>query len=111
MDSSRLNSINTPLPGSFDEVILDGGKLAEYKNINSDPHTFVAIYGDGTEESAGVPLYVFNYLDYKIWNKYNCELRGNDYKVGHEIRQKFFDTLGCDDFDLDNFVKFYLHIY
>jgi hypothetical protein len=37
---------------------------------------FLLIYGDGTAKSKGIPLFVFNYLDYKLWEKYANELRG-----------------------------------
>ena len=30
------------------------------------------IYGDGEKASKGVPLFVFNYLDYKLWKLYDC---------------------------------------
>ena len=107
LDKGKLNEINTPLPGSFDEVMLTGNALSE-SPLESKPHTvFAEIYGDGTEESKGVPLFVFNYLDYKIWKKYNSDIRGNDYKEKNRERQEFFRTLGCGDFGLTIFDQFY----
>lgn len=107
MDQSKLNDINTPLPGSFDDTILLDNEL------NKDPITpvtedgFIAIYGDGTEKSRGIPLFVFNYLDYKLWNRYNRTLRGERKKKGSRERTEFFEKLGCSDFDLRVFDLFY----
>ena len=49
----------------------------DIKNVDSN---FKDIYGDGTKVSAGIPLFVFNYLDYTLWDKYACELRGKGTK-------------------------------
>lgn len=71
----------------------------------SAPEDFYSVYGDGKQSaSAGIPLFVFNYLDYKIWNKYNCDIRGGK---DDDKRNKFFEWLGCPDFRLDPFDKFY----
>jgi len=100
--ANNLNEINTPKPGSFDNTILRD------KILNITPYNgnfdFTAIYGDGTAISKGIPLYVFNYLDYKLWEKYADELRSK--KDGKE-RTGFFDTLGCSDFGLKVFEQFY----
>ena len=103
--AENLNEINTPKPGSFDNTILCDNKL----NINSkkDNYNFTAIYGDGTRKSKGIPLFVFNYLDYKLWEKYANELRGEKTKEGSKERIVFFDTLGCSDFGLKVFEQFY----
>jgi hypothetical protein len=58
-----LNEINTPIPGSFDRTVLPNNAL-DIKPHN-DNFDFAAIYGDGTAKSKGIPLFVFNYLDYK----------------------------------------------
>lgn len=107
LDRGKLNAINTPLPGSFDEVILDGNVLSESLLESKDETVFVEIYGDGTEVSRGVPLFVFNYLDYKIWEIYDSDIRGKEYKEGNMERQEFFEKLGCEDFGLNIFDQFY----
>ena len=107
LDGSKLNAINTPLPGSFDEVVLDGNKLCETSLKGIERDTFVEIYGDGTEASRGVPLFVFNYLDYRIWKLYDGDIRGKEYKEGSRERNDFFGRLGCGDFGLNVFDQFY----
>ena len=105
LDPSKLNSINTPNPGSFDSTILTNNQLFVIpQNTNED---FNGIYGDGTVKSNGIPLFVFNYLDYKLWEKYAEELRGEQTKKGGKERSDFFESLGCSDFDLTVFQKFY----
>ena len=110
LDGSRLNEINTPYPGSFDECILKGNKLDEsedLKDSEKDLKKFIGIYGDGTERSKGIPLFVFNYLDYLLWRKYNKELQGRKTKKHDRVRQEFFGCLGCSDFELNIFDQFY----
>lgn len=103
--SNNLNSINTPNPGSFDSVILPNNKLStEISNSNID---FMGIYGDGTIASKGIPLFVFNYMDYKIWEMYFNELRGEKKQKNSPERREFFSLLGCSDFDLVTFDNFY----
>lgn len=103
--ANNLNEINTPKPGSFDNIIIGD------KALNITPHNgnfdFTAIYGDGTAISKGIPLFVFNYLDYKLWEKYADELRGERTKEGGKERTEFFDALGCSDFGLKVFEQFY----
>lgn len=105
LDSKKLNVINTPTPGSFDSTILN------MNSLNISPHNteldFTKIYGDGTLKSYGIPLFVFNYLDYKLWEKYFNELRGEKTKEGSSERKIFFETLGCNDFGLKIFEQFY----
>lgn len=101
----NLNTINTPNPGSFDSTILFYNKLdIKLRNPKID---FNEIYGDGKKESKGIPLFVFNYLDYKLWEKYFVELRGEKTKEGSAERENFFKTLGCSDFGLELFKQFY----
>lgn len=107
LDKSKLNAINTPLPGSFDEMILEGNKLSQTPLIIRNDQAFIDIYGDGTEESKGVPLFVFNYLDYRLWKLYDLEVRGKDYKEENSERRMFFTKLGCGDFGLNIFDQFY----
>ena len=105
LKADNLNEINTPRPGSFDSTILGNNKLnVQPRNVNFD---FTAIYGDGTVGSKGIPLFVFNFLDYKLWEKYADGLRGTRIREGSKERKKFFDTLGCGDFGLKVFEQFY----
>lgn len=108
LDGSKLNAINTPVPGSFDEVMLtDNNDLCNVPIKNKRQEDFIEIYGDGTEASKGVPLFVFNYLDYKIWNIYDREIRSEKLKKRSPERKIFFKKLGCSDFELDLFKQFY----
>ncbi|MFN9113210.1 MAG: DUF1524 domain-containing protein, partial [Bacteroidota bacterium] len=103
--SEKLNQINTPNPGSFDEALINDNMLnitLNNKNLN-----FTAIYGDGSEMSNGIPLFIFNYLDYKLWHKYATTLRGHKLKSNDSKRSRFFDMLGCSDFGLEIFDQFY----
>ena len=105
LTADKLNEINTPKPGSFDDTILIDNKL------DIDPHNkdldFKCIYGDGKTASKGIPLFIFNYLDYKLWEKYASELRGEKTKEGSRERNAFFNALGCGDFGLKVFEQFY----
>jgi len=102
LDASKLNDINQPKPNSFDETIFNNGGLnVELEEVNRD---FNRIYPIG---SCNIPLYVFNYTDYKLWKKYVVELRGNKAKKNSRSRIDFFNSLGCSDFELDSFNNFY----
>ena len=103
--AEELNEINTPKPSSFDNTILYDNALDV--KPRSDKHDFTAIYGDGTQKSKGISLFVFNYLDYKLWEKYADELRGERTKESNKERQRFFNILGCGDFGLKGFEQFY----
>ncbi len=105
LDPAKLNAVNTPNPGSFDSVILLRNQLTVVPQ--NSIRDFAGIYGDGTVKSNGIPLFVFNYLDYKLWEKYFEELRGEKLKEGSLERRNFFDTLGCSDFGLKLFEQFY----
>lgn len=99
----NLNEANNlPRPNAFDNEILDGQNL-KLEIVNTNPD-FSSIYKEG---SMNIPLFVFNYTDYKLWMKYADELRGNKTKKGDEKRNKFFSDLGCSDFDLEPFTSFY----
>jgi len=103
--SNNLNSINTPNPGSFDNAILPSNELNTYiTNSNID---FIRIYGDGSEVSKGIPLFIFNFMDYKLWEKYFDEIRGNKLSETRRDRIDFFESLGCTDFGLSQFENFY----
>lgn len=103
LNVENLNEVNNlPKPNAFDTEILDGKNiLLEIKNTNPD---FEFIYKAGT---MNVPLFVFNFMDYKIWMKYANELRGNKTKKGDSKRTVFFNDLGCSDFELEPFDAFY----
>ena len=103
--AENLNEINTPKPGSFDSAILCDNTLDI--TLHNGSFDFAAIYGDGTIMSQGIPLFVFNYLDFKLWEKYANKFRGKKTKEGNKERTKFFSTLGCADFGLKVFEQFY----
>ena len=107
MDPSKLNEKNRPIPGGFDMTVLDEGEFSVAPIPIGDKEQFETIYGDGSEASRGVPLYIFNYLDYKIWKLYDQEMRGERSKEGNPERKAFFAKLGCNDFGLKVFDLFY----
>lgn len=102
LDANKLNERNQPKPNSFDETIIQNGKLnVGLKDINRN---FNGIYPQG---SSNIPLFVFNYTDYRLWKKYADELRGNRAKKGSKARSESFIALGCGDFGLETFDDFY----
>lgn len=105
LNAENLNEINTPKPGSFDGTILVDNEL-DIELCNED-FDFAGIYGDGSSKSAGIPLFIFNYLDYKLWERYADNLRGERKKEGSKARNAFFTVLGCGDFGLKVFEQFY----
>jgi len=105
LKAENLNEINVPKPGCFDDIILTGNELD--LNLCNENKNFTDIYGDGKEISKGIPLFIFNYLDYKLWEKYFKELRGERSKEGDNDRIAFFETIGCSDFGLKVFEQFY----
>ena len=108
MVKDSLNEINTPKPGSFDQTIIKGGRIdLEISNPNVTSDNFNIIYGNGNEKTSGIPLFVFNYLDYQIWKKYAENLAGEKLKEESDGRKEFFSKLGCSDFGLDIFNRFY----
>lgn len=104
LESENLNDINTPIPGSFDNTVLCDNAL-DITPQHKKKSDFTEIYGDGTVESNGIPLFIFNYLDYKLWEKYANELRGKKTKEGDDNRNTFFESLGCSDFGLEKVFK------
>ena len=60
--ASNLNAINTPIPGSFDSSLIEGKRLNTSCQRIDVAEAFTEIYGDGTEASRGIPLFIFNYL-------------------------------------------------
>lgn len=107
LEPGRLNEINTPVPRSFDEAVLAGGEADTSVHQPRDMASFNAIYGDGTAASRGIPLFIFNYLDYKLWESYYSQLRGSGAKRESGERAAFFEKLGCSDFGLETFEQFF----
>lgn len=108
MIEDRLNEIHTPKPGSFDQVIIgEKGFGVEIENTNATSSEFNRIYGDGSEKTKGIPLFVFNYMDYCLWDRYAKTIAGKDYKKDDVERKAFFEELGCSDFGLDVLKQFY----
>lgn len=107
LNGSLLNEKNTPRPGSFDSTVISGRELVRSAVAKGSPERFDSIYGNGSKASRGVPLFVFNYLDFRLWKKYSDDLRGGKYREGNREREWFFSELGCGDFDLAAFDQFY----
>ena len=104
-NSGNLNNINTPMPGAFDGTVLKGGQFD--LNIRCTSLDFDGIYGNGKEASKGIPLFVFNYMDYLLWSMYADKLSGKKLKESDRERREFFKKLGCSDFGLTVFEQFY----
>ena len=104
-NSGNLNNINTPMPGAFDGTVLKGGQFD--LNIRCTSLDFDGIYGNGKEASKGIPLFVFNYMDYLLWSIYADKLSGKKLKESDRERREFFKKLGCSDFGLTVFEQFY----
>ena len=109
LKQENLSEINVPKPGSFDSTILvkdeNGNWIMDVKSKNKNLD-FYSIFGNGTKMSKGIPLFVFNYLDYVIWEYYSENLRGDTTK-NEDVRKAFFDRLGCSIFELTIFNHFY----
>ena len=107
MNKKFLTERNQPRPNAFDSTILKDGRLdvdetgkesVDYKEV------FKSIYKQGKDD---IPLFVFNYTDYKLWKKYADALRGNKLAGKSPKRRAFFEDLGCSDFELEPFNNFY----
>lgn len=105
MDKSKLNDINTPMPGSFDTTILSNRQFNTSEIPSYTENDFITIYGDGSKKSKGIPLFVFNYLDYKLWNRYFETAKGLE--ATDKSRKEFFVNLSVPDFGLEYFNHFY----
>lgn len=104
LNSEKLADNRQPRPDAFDSVMIPEGKLCT-QIINMSPHSeFLKIYPVG---SANIPLFIFNYMDYRIWSFYKDQIRGRNTKKGDMRRNEFFSLLGCSDFELDAFDRFY----
>lgn len=102
-----LNERNVPRPDIFDNLIVRNGKnlcLDIVNTPNPTPDVFDEIYPLG---NASISLFVFNFTDYKIWKKYASALRGEKLRESSPERRIFFEHLGCSDFKLDSFNRFY----
>ena len=102
-----LNDRNQPGPNAFDLAMLEQGTIQVDEMGNEDidyKKEFKNIYQQG---KADIPLFVFNYADYILWQEYSYSLRGNQTKKGSKGRNLFFQKLGCSDFGLDFFDNFY----
>ncbi len=107
LNFERLNERKQPKPNAFDDALFVGNEFSvDNIGINGIDYKakFEEIYLKGRSD---VPLFVFNYTDYKLWKKYAEELRGNKTKKESKDRIKFFEELGCNDFGLDPFDNFY----
>ena len=107
MSRGNLSDVNKPLPGSFDDVMLDNGILNNSILPEYDARAFNDIYGDGSVKTKGIPLFIFDYMDYRIWKFYDAQVRGERLKEESRVRREFFDVLGCGDFGLKLFDQFY----
>ncbi len=109
LEQENLSKIKVPKPGSFDSTILvkdeNGSWIMDVKSKNKNLD-FYSIFVNGTRMSKGIPLFVFNYLDYVIWEYYSENLRGDTTK-NEDVRKAFFDRLGCSMFELTIFNHFY----
>ena len=101
----NLNEINTPKPNKFDGIILSSKDFIRLEHSVRIINDFNTIFGNGSEKSKGIPLFIFNYMDYKIWKLYVAILKGKE--KNKERKGLFIKKLGCSDFGLDIFDNFY----
>lgn len=93
-----------PTSNAFDDAVLRGGELELSIDNCATADSFNKVYQEGSDN---IPLYIFNYTDYRLWKIYAEELRGRSEKVGSTARNQFFAKLGCTDFGLIVFDNFY----
>ena len=94
IDSSKNYSKN-----SIDDYVLPEIALLFNEDISTTHcgNDFITIYGDGQKTASNssecrlIPLFIFNYLDYKIWKLYCQKARGFDNK------NAFYELIGCPD--------------
>ncbi|MCH5306719.1 MAG: DUF262 domain-containing protein [Prevotella sp.] len=104
LNNNCLNDRKQPKPNAFDSVILKDGEInLDIEDIDYKTE-FNSVYKQGNSD---ISLFVFNYTDYRLWIKYAEELRGRKAKKESNIRKRFFEDLGCSDFELDVFKYFY----
>ena len=111
LNASKLNQINVPSPNSFDSTLLEKDAENENWKLNekavNNQLDFDLIYGDGSEATKGISSFIFNYLDFKLWEKYASKLKGKDLQENNHERIAFFQSLGSPDFGLQAFDNFY----
>lgn len=101
-----LNERKQPIPNAFDNQILVDNRVD--LDIDSEDICYRLIFEKIYKEGeSNIPLFVFNYTDYKLWKKYSDDLRGTRSKKGTKNRSIFFEELGCSDFELEPFQNFY----
>ena len=98
-------AVNAEACNSGSYAVIDNRKTS--LEIYCVKDNFFRFFGYSLTGSCNIPLYVFNYTDYKLWKKYAEELRGNKEKKGSRNRIEFFRALGCSDFELEPFKNFY----
>jgi len=116
--SGGLNERNAPMPGRFDEALLEAvdgprGVMYRLKDVRAADYGDGDVqfaracerFGNGEESTRGIPLFVFNYLDYLLWEAYRVRARGC--RKEDPARRQFFESLGCSDFGLELFDTFY----
>ena len=108
LNSEKLNTSNrAPIPNAFDSVFLKNNDIDTEIEIKRGKTEFESIYKYQNDYN-NIPLFVFNYTDYKLWKKYSLELRGKTKDSGFiQKRRSFFNDLGCSDFGLKPFDEFY----
>lgn len=108
LNSTKLNETNrSPVPNAFDSVFLKNNDVDTDIEIMRGKTEFESIYKYQNGNN-NIPLFVFNYTDYKLWKKYALELRGKTKESGFaQKRSSFFVELGCSDFGLKPFDEFY----
>ncbi|MBO7716851.1 MAG: DUF262 domain-containing protein [Methanobrevibacter sp.] len=94
------NDFNNLRPQEFEGTIEEEKR----KSLRVDKEPF---FGKEKDSNTGIPAFIFNYLDYKIWSAYHEHLEGKGFSKEDSIRTDFFKQLGCNDFGLDNFQEFY----
>lgn len=105
LNGEVLNIKNTPNPNAFDsEVLADGHLNVVLRHATPD---YPLVFGGGNGRSRGVPLFVFNYMDYRLWCAYAEQVEGKQLKDNNDLRRQFFEQLGCKDFGLEAFNRFY----
>lgn len=104
LDKAKLSDTGQPKPNSFDETLVKDGVLNLALSKAKPDYDFCDVYQQG---SSDIPLFVFNYTDYRLWKKYADGLRGERVKKDSPERNGFFAALGCSDFGLAPFDNFY----
>ncbi|MDR2460996.1 MAG: DUF262 domain-containing protein, partial [Deltaproteobacteria bacterium] len=105
LDEHKLNEVNVPKPNSFDETILKDNDVDLI--LHNEKLCFNKIFGDSSNLTKRIPLFLFNYLDFKLWEKYTVEFPTKKELNSKEEKDKFFCTFGCEDFGSNIFDQFY----